>query len=346
MKCLVIGAGYAGIAHARAMKYHGLDVACLCARDEENLKDRAAELQIRHWSTDWKQAIEDHSPDIVCLATSANLRLEVIQFAAERGIQIFCDKPLGVNSIETETAVKVTSHVKTSFAATRRYDHSVQHLKSLIKSGRYGQIKSATYRIRACMARPIPAFWATRLETGGGILNNHFPHVFSILETVFDGRITTATGVAKFEIDSTPNLGPIHNFQEINHLIAELESGMHSNAPLVSSNIDTSYTAHLQLESPNGSLEIMVESSLDVPEDEVGLTLQTETGAHLIPSGNSFQIDLPKPSTPLIDGSIADRYACLARDFLNDITDQEFEPYYTFQDGHRCQQLIKAIRGF
>lgn len=350
MRCVVIGAGYAGTGQALAMQHCGVEVVCICARNSTHLSAKAQELKIKNWSTDWRQAVTDHRPDIVCLATSASLREEVVELCASLGIHVYCDKPLATTALAAEKLTKIAQNIKTAYAATRRYDPTVLHLASLIQSGDFGEVRKAEYRLSACLAAPIPFFWALRLDQGGGILNNHFPHVLSILERVFDGKTSRAAGRANFEIREAPEITSIHDYRQVNQLIDELESGGHKSAPMKSCDADTSYRATLTIETRQGEIEVDVTSSPTVPPDEQGLTIFGSKGTLFARGSNSFEIDgHPTPKEfdlPIVDGSLADRYAALARDFIKDIEGQPFEPYLTFDDGCRFQQLIEAIRGF
>lgn len=331
------------------MQHCEVEVVCLSARNSTHLAAKAKEIGIKSWSTDWRQAVIDHRPDIVCLATSASLRQEVVELCASLGIHVFCDKPLATTAADAERLKTISQDIKTAYAATRRYDPSVRHLASLVQSGEIGEVQNVHYNLSACLAPPIPFFWALRLDQGGGILNNHFPHVLSILEKVFDGKTQFAKGKASFEIPEAPEITEIHDYRQVNQLIEELEMGQHKDAPMKPCDVDTSYEATVTIESKLGKIDVEIISSPAIDSGNQGLTIIGSKGTLIAQGSNSFDIEgHPKTSQfdlPRFDGSLADRYAALARDFIKDIEGQPFEPYLTFDDGCRFQHLIESIRG-
>src|SRR5947209_4214220 len=94
LSAIVIGAGYAGEGHTRALQYAGVDVIALCARQLAIARSLADRLGVPAASTDWRATLEEMQPDIVAIGTPASLRREVIEAAAANGCHIYCDKPL------------------------------------------------------------------------------------------------------------------------------------------------------------------------------------------------------------------------------------------------------------
>src|SRR5438034_263059 len=94
LRAIVIGAGWAGEGHTRALRHAGVDVVAICARQPEVVRAVADRLEVEVASTDWRATLEAVQPEMVSLATPASLRAEVIEAAAAMGCHLFCDKPL------------------------------------------------------------------------------------------------------------------------------------------------------------------------------------------------------------------------------------------------------------
>ncbi|MDA1193125.1 MAG: Gfo/Idh/MocA family oxidoreductase, partial [Candidatus Poribacteria bacterium] len=79
LSAVVIGAGWAGEGHTRALRYAGVEIVAICARQPEIVGTVASNLGIPEASTDWRRTVETIRPDVIALATPAALRAEVIE---------------------------------------------------------------------------------------------------------------------------------------------------------------------------------------------------------------------------------------------------------------------------
>ena len=100
LRAIVIGAGWAGEGHTRALQYAGVDVAAICARQTGIVQAVADRLGAGEASIDWRHTLEAIKPDIVSLETPASLRGEAVKAATSLGCHIFCDKPLATTGAE------------------------------------------------------------------------------------------------------------------------------------------------------------------------------------------------------------------------------------------------------
>src|SRR5436309_1523992 len=124
LRAVVIGAGWAGEGHTRALRYCGVDVVAICARRPEVVRAVADRLSVREASTDWQRTLETVRPDVVALAMPAALRTEPIEVAAKLGCHVYSEKPLATNAAEARRLYEVVTRagIKHALAATHRYD--------------------------------------------------------------------------------------------------------------------------------------------------------------------------------------------------------------------------------
>ncbi len=354
LRAIVIGAGFAGEGHTRALQHCGVDVVALCGREPEIVRARAAALGVPLASTDWRVTLEQVRPDIVAIATPAALRREVIEVAVALGCHLFCDKPLATTASEAEALCQLVeaAGVKHAFAATRRYEPSVVWLAELVARGVIGRITQATYHVSAHLAPPLPWSWALSLDQGGGLLNGHFPHLLSILERVLNGTLSRATGQAKFGIERAPIIPSIHDFRDWSTRADALTSEELERAEWRMCDADTSYSAHLHFATPTGMVPVTLISGPEVKMAQ--LCLFGEHGTLIAQGETAFRIlhnvqELPVPerliaALPKLGEGCEDRWAALAREFVADICGEPHAPYLTFRDGQRYQRAIEAIR--
>ena len=143
LRAVVIGAGWAGEGHTKALQQQGVEVAAICARQADVVQKVAAGLGIPQASTDWRQTLFDLQPDIVTLATPAGLRGDVVEAAAQLGCHILCDKPLAATADEAQRLYKLVEQagVKHAYAATHRYGPEVLWTAELIAQGAIDAIR-------------------------------------------------------------------------------------------------------------------------------------------------------------------------------------------------------------
>ncbi|WP_395146371.1 Gfo/Idh/MocA family protein [Armatimonas sp.] len=353
-RAIVIGAGFAGEGHTRALQHCGVEVVGLCGREPEIVRARADTLGISLASNDWRATLEQVRPDIVAIATPAVLRREIIEAAVAQGCHLFCDKPLATTAAEAAALCQLVeaAGVKHAFAATRRYEPSVVWLAELVASGVIGRITQATYHVSAHLSPPLPWSWALSLDQGGGLLNGHFPHLLSILERVLSGTLSRATGQAKFAIDRAPIIPGIHDFRDWGARADTLTPEELESAEWRTCDADTSYSARLRFVTPTGEVPVTLISGPEVGAAQ--LCLRGQHGTLIAQGEAAFRIfhnaqELPVPerliaALPKLGGGCEDRWAALAKEFIANICGEPHAPYLTFLDGGRYQEAIEAIR--
>src|SRR5687768_16525255 len=102
LRAMVVGAGFAGQGHARALRFCGVEIVAIAGRTENVVQQVAASLQIPLPTTDWRRTLQELRPDIVAVATPGGTHLEITLQALELGCHIFLDKPLATTPVDAE----------------------------------------------------------------------------------------------------------------------------------------------------------------------------------------------------------------------------------------------------
>lgn len=126
-------------------------------------------------------------PDADALIASKNCELIVVASpnplhpthsiqALEAGKHVVCEKPFALNSKDAAHVIDVANKTQRILAPfqNRRYEAHFQKVKSVIESGILGDILQINLCVHGFQRRWD---WQTLKEYGGGILNNHGPHV-------------------------------------------------------------------------------------------------------------------------------------------------------------------------
>lgn len=174
LRAVVIGAGWAGEGHTKALQWCGVDVVAICARQEAVVQQVAERLGVAVGSADWRAVLKRVRPDIVSIATPAVLRREIVEVAAVLGSHLVCEKPLAVNATEAADTFRLAdaAGIKHAYAATHRYDPSVVWLAELVQEGTVGPLTELVGTFRSNLPPVLPYSWALEAQAGGGLLNN------------------------------------------------------------------------------------------------------------------------------------------------------------------------------
>ena len=367
LRAVIVGAGWAGEGHTKALQYTGVEVIAVCARKPEIVKQVADRLGLEQASTNWQQTLEAVRPDIVALATPAVLREEVIEVATNLDCHIYCDKPLATTAEEASRIYQLVkaADVKHAYAATHRYDPGYARLNELIQEGVIGTLHEivVTTRGRRSPSLVMPWSWMLTLDAGGGALNNGLPHLLGILQTVTAGEAVRAMGEARVLTTEAPVVPDLHDYRDWLKQGGKLTR---ENAALLEwrpIDADNAFSALMQFRTGETEIQttIVFGSGQQVSGQNTGIYLYGDKGtlsvdgmfyAHKISlqlagDDKAEVLEIPqrlKDDVPEIGDFVQNRWCALARDFVADIEGKSHRSYLTFRDGWRYQVAIEAIR--
>jgi predicted dehydrogenase len=92
--------------------------------------------------TDLRAMLKAAKPDIVFDCTVPDARVSVVLTALRHGCHVLSEKPMGASMAEARRMVQASKKAKRLFAVmqNRRYDARIRALRSLIESGRLGEL--------------------------------------------------------------------------------------------------------------------------------------------------------------------------------------------------------------
>ena len=185
MKAAIVGFGTISIVHIDAIATNpGMELVAIC--------DINAELAAKvpegvKFYTDYKQMVEEVKPDVVHNCLPHYLHYPVTKDLVEMGCNVFCEKPIALNSMEAEqfcALEKAHPEVKIGGCLQNRMNETTEEPKKIIESGEYGKIIG----IRGFVpwrrdkgyydAQPWRGKWKT---AGGGSMINQSLHTLDLL---------------------------------------------------------------------------------------------------------------------------------------------------------------------
>ena len=366
LRAVVIGAGWAGQGHAKALHFCGVDVVAICAREREVTQAVAKRLEIPMASTDWRQTLAALKPELVTIATPASLRREVVEVATALGCHVLCDKPLAATAAEAKELYTLVEQagVKHAYAATLYYDPSIAWVAELLREGTIGALQEIDVMVRLPAWTSLrPWTWVDVLAMGGGVLNNGQTHFFAMLEAMLGSKVLRVTGEARVLRQQAPVVAPIHDLRQINEHQPTAEAAAHYEWRACDA--DGAFSALLRFARPQPhqpEVQVAIQVNMGVHElsptngwyfyGEGGILLAQGVFSLTVSrfnGPNTAPTPLPVPqrlrdALPAIGEDTENKWAVLARDFVADVRGEPHQPYLTFHDGWRYQVAIDAIR--
>ena len=189
-----LNVGVAGIGHMGFLHL----LSCLKMRDMIQVKGVADKLaRNRRYASkykiktyeDYRDLIDNENLDCLIISLPNFLKRECVEYAAEKGIDIFLDKPMARNY---EEAKKIAHQIKrrgTRFmlGSNYRYFPSVRKVKGLWEEGRIGDVHLASFELvmngpfsHPLVPRHIADWYLDPLLAGGGALLDSGFHLIDL----------------------------------------------------------------------------------------------------------------------------------------------------------------------
>jgi predicted dehydrogenase len=235
----MVGGGqdaFIGEVHRKAIAMDGkAELAAGCfSRDFENTKKTGKILgvEIRRLYPTYQEMFEKESQredgiDFVVIVTPNNTHFPIARSAMEHGMHVVCDKPLTINSRESEQLARMSDEKDLLFCVTYTYTGypMVKHMKKMIADGELGNIRfvNAEYP-QEWLSKPIEkngqkqSIWRTDPAQSGasncvGDIGSHIENMVSYLtelnitslcarlDTFVEGRILDDNASIMVEYD-------------------------------------------------------------------------------------------------------------------------------------------------
>jgi predicted dehydrogenase len=347
----VIGVGWwANAVHVRGILSHpGAELAALCCRSEEKLHAAGREFGVDALFTNYEDLLALDDLDAVTISTTHNAHYPAALAALQRGLHVFCEKPLGLNSQETEHLVQAArdAGVKTMVAFTNRWVPEARVAKRTVEEGAIGDILHYTVTKFASYGGP-KSRWIWRTDpalAGGGVLFDLGCHVIDLAQWV----IAPIRSVSASQKTITPERPRGHEMlptpvDDVTAFLAEFAGGLQGVFHISWTAIGSRMERH-EICGSEGTL------TLDLDHDDwinaLHISRPRDATPEPVPIPDWAQGRIPREaSTPeqrqIAHQAFIEDHPSLVRAFIDAIvTDGDSAP--TFEDGHATQCVMGAI---
>ncbi|MPZ51436.1 MAG: gfo/Idh/MocA family oxidoreductase [Acidimicrobiia bacterium] len=141
IKSAVVGTGFIGLAHVEALRRLGVDVIGVVGSSPERAAEKARESNLPRIYQSLDECVTDPSVDVVHIASPNHAHHSQALAVLEAGKHLVCEKPLGVNSIETEELVGAATAggVVNAVCFNIRFYPLVHQMAALVSQGKIGE---------------------------------------------------------------------------------------------------------------------------------------------------------------------------------------------------------------
>jgi len=171
-----------------------VEIVALCDTSEENLERRRKEFGGKAY-TDFHEMLAAERLDAVWLCTPPQVRRDPLIACAERGIPVFCEKPVERDPDRAfeiaEELEKLNAHVQVGYVF--RSIPIVQRLRKAM-AGDHVHLVQSLYGCDVSLTRGLPA-WFYQKELSGGALVDQATHNLDLLRSLL-GEVAGVRGVA------------------------------------------------------------------------------------------------------------------------------------------------------
>ncbi|MCE7979593.1 MAG: gfo/Idh/MocA family oxidoreductase [Caldilinea sp. CFX5] len=366
LRAIVIGAGWAGEGHSKALRAAGVEIVAICGRTPEPAQAMARKLGIADVRLDWRAALQALQPDLVTIATPGHLHAEMVLAAAGLGCHILCEKPLGLNADQARAMLQAVeaAGVKHAYGATSRYAPAALYAQRLLASGLIGQVQEIECIHHFNLSPLTPASWFFQLSQGGGALYTDFPHFLGQVLFMTGGQIQAVCGSARPLLDKVPVGAPVHDFRAS---FTPLDPQQAESGRWQPVDADMGYTILGRLQMPAGNTASVLWQASEMAAgrhpnalafygSQGSLHLNApffpETIEHFAPRGRPTQqrwqeMQIPDEFNRLLawtEDPVQSAWHQLVREFVADVRGEGYSGYPTFHDGWVANTIIDIVR--
>lgn len=188
----LVGSGYFGAELGRSLEKHD-DAEISVIFDPENGKTIADELDTQYVNS-LDELIDFPDLDCVIVATPNYLHKEPVMKAAQKGINVFCEKPIALSYEDCLEMVECCKENNVLFMAGHimNFFNGVQHAKKLINEGAIGDVLYCHTARNGWEEEQPSISWKKIKEKSGGHLYHHI-HELDCVQFIMGGIPKTAT---------------------------------------------------------------------------------------------------------------------------------------------------------
>ena len=196
VRLAVVGLGKMGISHfAIANATTGVDVVAVSDSSKLVTQGFQRFLKVSTYS-DYDKLLDAVELDAVMIAVPTRYHFEMAKTALDRGIHVFCEKPLTLSGAESDALGELALEKKLvgQVGYHNRFVATFGEAQRLIASGAIGRVRHVQAEAYGpVVLKPTAETWRSSPEQGGGCLYDYAAHPINLMNW-YVGRPTECIG--------------------------------------------------------------------------------------------------------------------------------------------------------
>ena len=184
IRLAVVGLGKMGLSHLAIANMHPqIEVAAICDSSHYVLGVLNKHTGLRTHGN-YETMLRDVDLDAVLIATPSRTHIDLVRPALERGLHVFCEKPLTLSGPDAERLVDIasTAGVVTQVGYHNRFVGTFREVKSLLDQGAIGAVSNILGEAYGpVVLRRKGGTWRSRKAEGGGSLYDYAAHPINLI---------------------------------------------------------------------------------------------------------------------------------------------------------------------
>lgn len=191
MRVALFGVGRLGASHAKDLAaLDGVSELRIFDADAERARSVAAGLGARPMKT-VDEALDGAGAAVIVTPTASHA--ELIRRCIQRGLPVFCEKPIAIDLADTKAVVEEVERrrARVQIGFQRRFDMGYRRARDMLRAGALGTVYS--FYMTSRDATPPPDSY---VETSGGQFKDQMIHDLDITRWLFESEVeeVSATG--------------------------------------------------------------------------------------------------------------------------------------------------------
>ena len=184
IRLAVVGVGKMGLSHlAIANMNPDVEVAAVC-EPVSYVRGVLHKYTGLPTHRDYEAMLRDVDLDAVLIATPTKTHTAMVRSALDRGLHVFCEKPLALSAADAEELAEMgrRAGVVTQVGYHNRFVASFREVKDLLDAGTIGRVSSILGEAYGpVVLRRKGGTWRSRKDEGGGSLYDYAAHPINLL---------------------------------------------------------------------------------------------------------------------------------------------------------------------
>lgn len=191
-----LGTGRIGLMRMQSLLEEGIVEPAIVSDPSDEMLGAAQQLVPQAVSAASLDEMLERDLDGIVIATPSALHAEQAIRALERGVAVFCQKPLGRTAGEVETVINAAQAADRLLGLdlSYRYTAGMEQIRSVVRSGALGDVFAADLVFHNAYGPDKPWFFDKALSGGGCVMDLGVHLVDLALWTLDFPEVTTVTG--------------------------------------------------------------------------------------------------------------------------------------------------------